>query len=322
MVKKGSVLVTDHSFADLNEEESVFRDAGIALAVADCADEDDVIASTGPDVRALIVQWAPIGRKVLEARPEIGLVVRYGIGLDNIDLAAASELGVAVANVPDYCIEEVAEHAVALMLATQRRLTEFDRLVRGDEWAVAAGLRGPSSAISRQTVGVVGLGRIGRRVAGILQGFGATVRVYDPLAVASDLEGTGLTTVASPADLAGCDAVTLHCPLTADTQGLVDEGFLGELREGAILVNTSRGQLVQTDALVAALDSGHLGGAGLDTFDPEPLPADHPLLNHPNVIATPHVAWLSVSARRSLQREAALEAARFIAGEPLRSAQP
>ena len=302
----------------ITEEERIITTAGASLTRAACVDEEDVIR-VAQQARVLLVQWAPITRRVIEALPGLELIVRYGVGLDNIDLAAAAEHGVAVSHAPDYCVDEVAEHTVALLLALQRRLPAFDRRVREGNWATATALEPSPMRLAEQTIGIIGFGRIGQRVATLLGGFGPSIRVFDPQADPAGLAATGSAQVATLDGMRGCHALTLHCPLTPETDGLINDQVLGLLARRSVLVNTARGPLVDADALVRALESGHLGGAGLDTFDPEPIPVDHPLLSHPNVILTPHVAWLSNGSLQALQRETAMEAARFLTGKALRS---
>jgi D-3-phosphoglycerate dehydrogenase len=313
------VVVTDSSFADHDQETALLKSVGATLTIESCRSEEEVIGvCAGAGI--LLVQWAPIGRRVFAARPEVRLVVRYGIGLDNVDLQAAAEHGVAVANVPDYCIDEVAEHTVTLLLAVHRRLLTFDRLTRLSRWDEANGVAPPRRSIGAQTVGLIGFGRVGRRTGAILAGFGARVRAFDPALGPDVMAAAGVERADSLQELADCDAISVHCPLTEDTRGIVDRSFLAALPRHAIVVNTSRGGLIDTDALVAALEQGEIGGAGLDTFDPEPLPHAHPLLGFDNVVATPHVAWMSGAARIRLQQEVGREAVRFLSGQPLRCA--
>lgn len=313
------VVVTDSNFADHDEEQALLDRVGASLTIESCRSEDEVIGvSAGAEV--LLVQWAPIGRRLFAARPEVRLVIRYGIGLDNVDLRAAEEFGVAVANVPDYCIDEVAEHAVMLVLAVQRSLLTFDRMVRSDLWAQAQAVAPPDRAIAQQTVGLIGFGRVGKRTGAILAGFGARICAFDPGLDREAIRSAGVTPAATLAELSECDVISVHCPLTDETRALVDAHFLAALPNHAIVINTSRGAIIDTAALVDALKRGEIGGAGLDTVDPEPLRPDHPLLAMPNVVATPHVAWMSDAARIRLQAEAGREAVRFVSGHPLRCA--
>jgi D-3-phosphoglycerate dehydrogenase len=295
------VLVTDAEYSSLDIESGVLAAAGHELRLASCKTAEDVIeAGTGVD--AMLVQYAPITAAVFEALPQLGLVSRYGVGVDVVDTDAAQRHGVWVCNVPDYGTTEVALHAVAMLLALLRNLAGHDREVRTGHWDYHLGgeLRRPSSL----TLGVVGLGRIGRMTAERAAPWFSAVVGYDPylpdLAWPKGFERVGILDL-----FARSSAVTLHLPLTEDTRGLVGIELLGSMPPGSYLVNTSRGGLVDLDALLDALDSGQLAGAALDVLPQEPPPDDHPLLTHPRALITPHVAWYSAEAEVELRRKAA-----------------
>jgi D-3-phosphoglycerate dehydrogenase / 2-oxoglutarate reductase len=295
------VLVTDAEYSSLDIESGVLAAAGHELRLASCKTAEDVIeAGTGVD--AMLVQYAPITAAVFEALPQLGLVSRYGVGVDVVDTDAAQRHGVWVCNVPDYGTTEVALHAVAMLLALLRNLAGHDREVRTGHWDYHLGgeLRRPSSL----TLGVVGLGRIGRMTAERAAPWFSAVVGYDPylpdVAWPQGFERVGILDL-----FARSSAVTLHLPLTEDTRGLVGIELLGSMPPGSYLVNTSRGGLVDLDALLDALDSGQLAGAALDVLPQEPPPDDHPLLTHPRTLITPHVAWYSAEAEVELRRKAA-----------------
>jgi len=295
------VLVTDAEYSSLDIESGVLAAAGHELRLASCKTAEDVIeAGTGVD--AMLVQYAPITAAVFEALPQLGLVSRYGVGVDVVDTDAAQRHGVWVCNVPDYGTTEVALHAVAMLLALLRNLAGHDREVRTGHWDYHLGgeLRRPSSL----TLGVVGLGRIGRMTAERAAPWFSAVVGYDPylpdVAWPQGFERVGILDL-----FARSSAVTLHLPLTEDTRGLVGIELLGSMPPGSYLVNTSRGGLVDLDALLDALDSGQLAGAALDVLPQEPPPDDHPLLTHPRALITPHVAWYSAEAEVELRRKAA-----------------
>jgi D-3-phosphoglycerate dehydrogenase len=224
---------------------------------------------------------------------------------------------VRVANVPDYGVDTVADHTVALLLAGLRRVVEYDHAIRTAGWVGPTEL-GAVHSLSQTTIGLIGTGRIGLQVAARLAPFGCRVVAYDPFAPAS-VFGERLASVDLFTLLTTSDAVSLHCPLTADTRHLIDRQALSTMKPGAVLVNTSRGGLVDTDAVVAALDDGRLRAAALDVFETEPLAADSPLRTHPRTILTPHAAFYSTGSLQNLQRLAAAEAGRALRGEPLRS---
>lgn len=295
------VLVTDAEYSSLDLESSVLAAAGHELRLASCKTAEDVIEA-GAGIDAMLVQYAPITAAVFEALPQLGLVSRYGVGVDAVDTDAAQQHGVWVCNVPDYGTTEVALHAVAMLLALLRNLAGHDREVRTGHWDYHLGgeLRRPSSL----TLGVVGLGRIGRMTAERAAPWFSAVVGYDPYL--PDFAWPEVFERVEILDLfARSSAVTLHLPLTEDTRGLVGVDLLARMPTGSYLVNTSRGGLVDLDALLGALDSGRLAGAALDVLPQEPPPNDHPLLSHPRALITPHVAWYSAEAEAELRRKAA-----------------
>lgn len=295
------VLVTDAEYSSLDLESSVLAAAGHELRLASCKTAEDVIEA-GAGIDAMLVQYAPITAAVFEALPQLGLVSRYGVGVDAVDTDAAQRYGVWVCNVPDYGTTEVALHAVAMLLALLRNLAGHDREVRTGHWDYHLGgeLRRPSSL----TLGVVGLGRIGRMTAERAAPWFSAVVGYDPYL--PDFAWPEVFERVEILDLfARSSAVTLHLPLTEDTRGLVGVDLLARMPTGSYLVNTSRGGLVDLDALLGALDSGRLAGAALDVLPQEPPPNDHPLLSHPRALITPHVAWYSAEAEAELRRKAA-----------------
>lgn len=306
------VAITDSNLGSGVEEE-ILAAAGHDVRRLDCRTAADVAdAATGAE--ALIVQWAPITRDVLEALPSVRFVSRLGIGVDMVDLDAATTQGVAVANTPDYCIEEVVAHTLAFVLAGTRGIVQHDRAIRAGAWSSIAAY--PQAARpSQQTVAVVGLGRIGSRVATQLAALGYRVLGVDPLApVPPEAERATLDEA-----IAAADVVTLHLPLTPVTRQMIDADALARMRPGAILVNTCRGGLVDEAALIAALGSGHLGGALLDVFEHEPLPESSPLHADDRVVLSAHAAWYSPAALAELPRHAAAQVVDFLAGKAVQS---
>ena len=311
------LVVTDHTFADTIPEEKLARERGAEFSGGHCETEEETLALTaGADV--VLVNFAPITEQVLAGLADGATVVRYGIGYDNVDVAAAKRLGVAVANVPDYGTGTVADHAAACLLALLRKLTAYDAAVRRDGWCEPPAL-GSLPAFSSTTVGLIGAGRIALGLARRLRPFGFRVLACDPYAKPDAVREAGVELVELAELLAGADAISLHVPVTDETHHLVDARFLSRLRPGAVLVNTSRGALVDEHALAASLTEGHLAAAALDVFDPEPLAEDSPLRGLTNVILTPHAAFYSDDSVEALQRLATQEAGRALAGEPLRS---
>jgi D-3-phosphoglycerate dehydrogenase len=313
------VLLTDRAWPDDTVERAVLAAAGLTL-VAGPADPapapviEDLVARHRP--AAILTCWAPVSAAAIAASPALRVVARMGVGLDNIDLAAATGRGVLVTNVPDYCVEEVSDHAVALVLAWTRGIVAADRQVRAGRWDPAgARLR----RLSALTCGVIGYGRIGRRTAAKLAALGTRVLAHTPRPPAdAGGAGTGGVRFASLDELlAASDAVIVHAPLTPATRHLLGARELALMPRGSLLVNVSRGGLVDNAALAAALASGQLSGAGLDVLDGEPA-VPPGLLAHPGVVITPHIAFSSDASVRDLRRGAAEEVVRVLSGQPPR----
>src|SRR5829696_4374783 len=310
------VVITDYTFPSLDIEHEVLSPLEAAIEAHQCQDEDEVVAVVrGANV--VMAQFAPIGRRAIEALSKDATIVRYGVGVDNIDLQAARELGVAVAYVPDYCVDEVADHTVALLLALLRKIKVFDQGVRSGRWD-PVGLAKPLPPFGGSTIGFVGLGRIGRAVLDRLRPFGFSFTVYDPFLSSEEAEELNVDLVDLQPLLMEVDGLSLHVPLTPQTRHLLNEKRLGLMKPTAVVVNTARGGLIDADALAQALRTGKLGAAALDVFEDEPLPTASPLRDIEHIFLSPHAAWYSESSLPRLQRLAAEEAARALRDEPLR----
>jgi D-3-phosphoglycerate dehydrogenase len=311
------VVVTDCDHAHLDPERAVLEPEGVALRVERCRTADDV-AERCQGARVLVNQYAPVTAEVLDALPEVRLVVRYGVGVDTVDVDAATERGVWVANVPDYGTEEVADHTLALAMALLRGVTVYDRGVRAGNWDYRA--PEPLRRLSTLTFGVVGCGAIGRAVAERAAVFGMRVLGAD-VVDGRPPDGSPITRVGLDALLAQSDVVSLHATLDGRSRGLIGERTLAAMKPSAVLVNTARGGLVDTAALVAALDAGAITGAALDVLDVEPVAAEvrEALARHPRVVLSPHAAWYSEESFVQLKTEVAREALRAVRGEPPRS---
>jgi D-3-phosphoglycerate dehydrogenase len=306
------VLVTDYVFQSLDVERSVLEPLGCELVEAGGTSEEELVAAV-EGATAMLVCYAQVPETVIEAASDAGcrIISRYGIGYDNIDVAAATRRGILVTYVPDYCLDEVADHTMALMLALARGVVVGARTVTGGGWSVPQGgvrrLRG-------RRLAVIGVGGIGRRVIARALPFGLDVTGFDPYVSDWDLgarRAGSLEEAVQDADL-----ITLHTPLTAENRHLIDADSIAKMTRSPIIVNTARGGLVDVDAATEALDSGRIGGLALDVTEVEPPPADHPLRNHPRAVLTPHMAFYSVEAQAELQRRAAEEVARALRGEP------
>ena len=296
------VLLADYDFPDLDLERKLYVDARAEFVVAQCRTETEVIAAASGCV-GILLQAAPITEKVVAALPQLGIVSRIGAGVDTVDTQACARHGVWVANAPDYGIGEVATHALALALALIRKVVAYHRDIGAGHWHYLSS--GTIRRAADMTLGIVGLGRIGKRMAHVSRNVFRRVYAFDPYLIDGDFPAY-VERAAALADLfAASDVVSIHAPLNAQTRGMVDAHLLSRMRAGSYLVNTARGAIVDTDDLLAALDSGILAGAGLDVLPVEPVPAESPLLGHAKVILTPHAAFFSVQAEVELRRKAA-----------------
>lgn len=311
------VVVTDHVFTDTRREAAVAARHGAAFAVHRCTTEQET-ADAVEDADVVLVNFAPVTDRVLARLAPGATVVRYGVGYDNVDVPAARRRGVRVANVPDYGVDTVADHTVTLLLAALRRVGAYDAGIRERGWVTPTDV-GPVRGFAQTTVGLVGTGRIGLAVADRLRPFGFRVLAHDPYAVPAAVAERGVEVVGLDEVFQRSHAVSLHCPLTEETRHLVDDAALARLPEGAVLVNTARGGLVDEAALVRALSTGRLAAAGLDVFADEPLDPGSGLRGFPQVLLTPHAAFYATDSLERLQTLAAEEADRALSGRPLRS---
>jgi D-3-phosphoglycerate dehydrogenase len=292
------VLVTDHPWPSLAVERDILAVASIE--VVDAAGDPAEILRSAPDADAILTCFAKVPAEVLDAAPRCLTVARYGVGVDNIDVVRATELGMVVSNVPDYCSGEVADHTLLLILALARRLVPQTRLLDRGGWDVTSA--GTPSRLEGKVLGLVGLGAIGRALVPRAQALGLRVlawnrsgRVPEGVVRARSLEQL----------LSVSDIMSLHVPATLETWGMIGAAELARMKPTAWLVNTARGTLVNTPALVSALRDKVIGGAALDVTDPEPLPAEHPLRTRDDVVLTPHVAFSSDGSLAELARKAA-----------------
>jgi D-3-phosphoglycerate dehydrogenase len=292
------------------------RAAGVEVRVLPDGTSPADAAAAAADASVVIDGVLAFREPEIAQLREARLIVRAGIGYDLIDVAAATARGIWVANVPDYCADEVADHAVLLLLACARRLDALGQAWRDAGRWLAYDRLPPVRRPSEQVVGIVGMGRIGERVAARARGFGWTVIGQDAVLSPDDIRARGAEPVSLDELFERADAITLHCPLTTETHHLVDAARLANTRPGVVIVNTSRGGLIDIEALDAALTSGHVAAAGLDVLEDEPtVDLGQPVLAHPAVIATGHTAWYSLDARRELALLCADEALRVLDGE-------
>ncbi|MEM2123478.1 MAG: C-terminal binding protein [Candidatus Bathyarchaeia archaeon] len=308
------VVVTDHVYPSIDVEGKILTSNGFDFRVYQCKGEDEVVEACW-DADGILTTFAPITRRVIGALNKAKVIVRHGVGYDNIDVSSASEKGIMVVNIPDFGGSEVADHTLALIISLLRRIPQYDRLVKSGGWSGWAAYR-PLHPLYRLTLGVVGFGRIGRQVAlKAMRGFDMKVVANDPYVALEEFESLHVTPLTLEELLRISDVVSLHTPLTDETRHLIDQEKLKLMKPSAILVNTSRGPVIDQEALVEALRKGWISGAALDVLASEPPGEDEPLLGMENVILTPHVAWFSEESFIDLLQKAAYEVVRALKGE-------
>ena len=319
MTVETKVVVTDYVWESLDVERKILE--GRASLVPLQTKKPEEFLMQAADCDALLNTYAgPITGDVIAKMPKCKIIARYGIGVDTIDLDAATAAGIIVTNNPSYCVEEVAEDAMALLLACARKVVFFDRLVRQMRWEVTPGK--PIFRVAGSTLGLVGFGNISRQVAIRAAAFGMRVLFVDPYIQQGQFSAPG-TKVEFDELLRESDFVSLHPPLTPQTRKIMNDAAFSKMKPTAFLINCSRGPIVDSEALIRALDAKTIAGCALDTTDPEPLPNPHPLRDRDNVIINPHAAWYSEQAMAGLQAGAPNEVRRVLSGEwPLNVVNP
>lgn len=315
------VVVTDYIEPDLEWEAREMERRGIEFACHQLkfTSPQQVIEATR-DADVVVVNMVPVTAEIVAGWERCRLVIRHGVGYDNVDLAAIEKAGIPCCYIPDYCTEDVAEHAIMLILASARRLPTSRKVLdessaRG-QWDFADVI--PIYRIAGRTVGILGCGRIGSRVYQKLKSFGVEFRIVDPYLTEERKRELGIEVVDKETMFRESDYVTVHTPLTRETRHIVNAGTLAMMKPAAHLINTSRGPMVDAAALAEALRNGVIAGAAIDVFDREPPPPDHPLFGAPNIILTPHLAWYSEDAAWRIRELIVLEVDRFAAGQPPR----
>lgn len=307
---KAKVVLTDYVWESLDVEREIL--GGLADLMPMQTKKPEEFLDAAADCDALLNTYAgPITAEAMARMPKCRIIARYGIGVDTIDLKAATEAGIIVTNNPTYCIEEVAEHTMALLLSAARKTAFYDRQVRAGQWAVPPGK--PMYRLSGSTLGLVGFGNIARQVAIRAAAFGMKVVFADPFIKDGQFDAPG-TKVDLPQLFREADYISLHPPLTPNTRKMINDEAFAQMKPTAVLVNCARGPIIDTDALVRALDAKKIAGCALDTVDPEPLPNPHPLRDRENVIINPHAAWYSEQAMVGLQAGAPNEVKRVLSG--------
>ena len=283
------------------------------LIMAECKSEDEII-NAAQEADALLVIFAKITRKVLENLPNLKVVVRYGIGYDTIDVTATTDSGVLLVNIPDFCLDEVSDHAIALTLACARKLINLNQETHNGQWVESQLILTKVPALYDQTIGIVGCGKIGRLVATKAHCFGLRTIGYDPYVDEGAAKNTGITLVPLDVLLKESDYITIHTLLNEETWHLIGEHELSLMKPTSYIINTARGSVIDELALISALEKGAIAGAALDVFEQEPINADNPLLSMSNVIITPHCAGSSKAAATRLKLSVAQEASRVLKG--------
>jgi D-3-phosphoglycerate dehydrogenase / 2-oxoglutarate reductase len=308
------IAVTDSPFPSLDPVKAALAAAKIDpdIRMSKSTSVEDIIA-VAHDADAVIVCYAQITPAVVAGLNRCKVIGRTGLGVDNIDVPAAAARGITVTYVPDYCLREVSDHTMALLLALARKVPLANKLVQSGRWELPPIL--PFRRLEGQVLGLIGFGNIPRAVVPKAKAFGLTVITHDPFVSKDVLASAGVEGVSFDDLLARSDFVSVHAPLMPATRGLVNAAAFAKMKKGAFVINTARGPLIDEPALIAALDSGHLGGAGLDVVTTEPLAKDSPLIGRDNVILTPHTAFYSVEALIELQTKCATDVGRVLSGE-------
>ncbi|MET0630582.1 MAG: C-terminal binding protein [Xanthobacteraceae bacterium] len=307
------IAVTDSPFPSLDPAKAALKRVDPELRMAKSPSADDILA-VARDADAVLVTYAKLPGDLLRELKRCKVIGRFGLGVDNIDIPAAGALGITVTYVPDYCMQEVSDHAMALLLSLVRKVPLSNKLVQSGRWEVPPVV--PIHRLSGRVLGLVGFGNIPRTLAPKAKAFGLRVVTHDPYVSADVLGKAGVESVGFDELLAMSDFVSVHAPLLPATRGLFNAEVFRKMKKGALLINTARGPLVDEAALISALDSGQLGGAALDVVTSEPLAKDSKLLGRDNVVLTPHTAFYSVEALDELQTKCATDVARVLSGEP------
>lgn len=308
------VVVTDHTFDDLDLERTVFDDGGVDVEVVDGKTVDEPLEELVSDADGLIVMYEEITESLLDRMPSCKVISRTGIGVDNVDVEAATVRDIYVTNVTDYCISEVSDHTLAMLLALQRKIVFYNEQTNNKEWDVSAGKS--MHRLTEQTIGLVAFGKTAREVGRKAAAFGMEVLAWDPYLDNAAIEEVGATPVHDLQSLlARSDVISVHTPLTAETKGLISWEEFEIVPDSAIVLNVARGGIIDENALARALDAGEIAGAGIDVLTEEPPGTSHPLVDRDNVILTPHAAWNSIESVRELREKAAMNVRATFEGE-------
>ena len=306
------VVVTDSPFPSLDPAKKALEDANAEVVQAPSSSEEDIIKAA-ENADAILVTYAKLNENILRSLKNCKAIGRFGIGVDNIDLKVAGELGISVNYVPDYCLDEVSDQAMAMIISMARKIPQSNKLVQSGRWEMPAVV--PMYRLRGKTVGLIGFGNIPRLMTPKAQAFGFNVIASDPYAPKELFEKYGVESVSMDELYERSDFISVHAPLLPETKGLVNKDAFKKMKDTAVIVNTARGPLINEKDLIEALDKNEIGGAGLDVVETEPLPENSPLIGRDNVILAPHTAFYSVEALEELQTKAASDVARVLNGE-------
>ena len=306
------VVVTDSPFPSLDPAKKALEEANAEVVQAPSSSEEDIIKAA-ENADAILVTYAKLNENILRSLKNCKAIGRFGIGVDNIDLKVAGELGISVNYVPDYCLDEVSDQAMAMIISMARKIPQSNKLVQSGRWEMPAVV--PMYRLRGKTVGLIGFGNIPRLMTPKAQAFGFNVIASDPYAPKELFEKHGVESVSMDELYERSDFISVHAPLLPETKGLVNKDAFKKMKDTAIIVNTARGPLINEKDLIEALDKNEIGGAGLDVVETEPLPENSPLIGRDNVILAPHTAFYSVEALEELQTKAASDVARVLNGE-------
>jgi D-3-phosphoglycerate dehydrogenase / 2-oxoglutarate reductase len=304
--------VTDYAWEDLEIERRILLEVGATLVAAESGSEEELV-DLSPIADGILTNWKKVTQRVIGNATKCKVIGRYGVGLDNIDVQFATKMGIVVTNVPAYCLEEVSDHAIALLLALARKIAFYDRAIKNGEYQLSAGA--PLFRIKERTLGIVGYGKIGKLVCQKARTFGLRVIVYDRNATAAVRIEDGVEYASFAQLLRQSDYISIHAPLTAETRHLFNLETFRKMKPTAFIINTARGDIVDRDALVTALDDGLIAGAGLDVLSQEPPGPNDPLVLHPRTIVTPHAAFNSVESVEELRKTAASQMTKVLSGK-------
>ena len=306
------VLITDYAWATLEPEKEILLKVGASLIVAKAGNEDELI-KLAPKADAILTCWQPVTARVIQRAGRCQIIGRYGIGLDNIDITLATKQGIVVTNVPAYCIEEVTDHVMALLLALARKVVLFDRNAKEGCYGLEPGR--PIFRIRGKTLGIIGFGRIGRTLARKSHAFGLKVVAFDPYLTKECVTDHDIQLINFNQLLERSDFISIHVPLSEETHHLFGHKAFQKMKPGSFLINTSRGAVVHPTALINALDANEIAGAALDVLSVEPPDLHDPAVHHPKIIVTPHSAFYSQESVLDLQKTAAQQVADLLSGK-------